>query len=221
MISLDVQNGTNGGVIAQFGWKTNLFNGNEPTNNVTTFTFPTMASANGTWVLNFTDNTHGNITAPDQSVNSFTVPDFSSDPNYIANFGPSESGVYFGAAKNGNVKNNSQSITIDNVTVANSTGTIYNDSFGGPGLTANNAWQVTEYYQFAADRAIWVPAGTGWWVKWNTTALGWSVQSAPDLNTWGSAGVTYSFVDSTGTNTLGAIPAAGLPSADFFRLMHP
>ncbi|MGA9449970.1 MAG: hypothetical protein WBW41_01360 [Verrucomicrobiia bacterium] len=223
MISLDVQNGTNGGVVAQFGWKTNLFNGAESNQWITTFTFPTMASMNGTWALNFTDNTHGNITAPDQSVNSFTVPDFSSDPDYTANFNPATSAISFGVFKNGNVLNNGQSITINNVTVANSTGTIYNDSFGGPGLDANNNWQVAEYYQYAADRTIWIPAGTAWWIKWDATALGWSVQSAPDLTSWADAGVTYTYVDTTGTNTLGAIPSASLPAgnAAFFRMMHP
>jgi len=220
MIALDVQNNTNGGVgvIANFSWKTNLFNGNPSNQWVTTFAFPGMASANGTWTLNFTDNTHGNVTAPDGSVNNFTVPDFSSDPNYTANFGPTESAVYFGVFKNGNAVNNSQGITIDNVTVANAAGVIYNDSFNGPGLAANNAWQVTEYYQFAAARAIWIPYGTAWWLKWNTTASGWNVQSAPDLATWGSAGVAYTYTDNTGTNTLGAVPAAGLPNIDFFRL---
>jgi len=221
MISLDVANGTNGGVIASFGWKTNLFNGNIPAANVTNFIFGSMANANGTWALNFTDNTHGNITAPDGSVNSFTVPNFSSDPNYTANFAPATSAISFGVFKGGNVLNNGQSITMNNVKVANSTGTIYNDSFSGPGLDANNNWQVAEYYQYAADRTIWIPYGTAWWVKYNTTAGGWSVQSAPDLESWTGGLVTYTYVDATGTNTLGAIPSAGLPSADFFRLMHP
>jgi hypothetical protein len=38
---------------------------------------------------------------------------------------------------------------------------------------------------------------------------------------WSSAGVSYSYADATGTNTLGAIPAASLPAgnAGFFELM--
>ena len=220
MISMQVQNGTSGGVVAQFGWKTNLFNGNEPAGNVTTFTFPSMASMNGTWQLNFTDNTDGNITAPDGSVNSFTVPDFSSDPNYTANFAPSTSAISIGVFKNGNVLNDGQSAIFNNVEVSNSGGTVYNDSFSGPGLTANYDWEVAQYWQYAAVRVVWIPAGTAWWLKYNSTASGWSVQSAPDLSTWGDAGATYSYVDNTGTNTLVAIPAAGLPSADFFRLTH-
>ena len=90
MISMDIQNGTAGGVIAQFGWKTNLFNGNNRIN-VTTFPYPDMTSANGQWTLAFSDNTDGTITGPDNIPHSFTVPDFSSDPNYTANFTPSTS----------------------------------------------------------------------------------------------------------------------------------
>ena len=101
-------------------------------------------------------------------------------------------------------------------------GTLYNDGFNGPGLTANNGWQVAEYYLFPADRAIWQPYGTAYWIEWNTTASGWGVQSSSSiLSGWAGAGVTYTYADpATGTNTLGAIPAASLPAgnAAFFRL---
>ena len=220
MISMDVQNGTAGGVIAQFSWKTNLFNGAIPGANVTTFTYPSMANMNGTWTLAFSDNTDGTLTGPDNIPHSFTVPDFSSDPNYTANFTPITSAISIGVFKNGNVLNNGQGLTVNNVTVANSAGTIYNDSFNGPGLKANNNWQVAEYYQYAADRSIWIPYGTAWLINWNSTTSGWSVQSAADLTSWGDAGVVNTWVDGTGNNTVGAIPAAGLPSADFFRLTH-
>jgi hypothetical protein len=207
------------GVVAIIDWKTNAPNANA-TNQIV-FNFPNMANANGTWTLNFTDNTHGNLVAADQSVNSFTLPDFSSDPNYTANFSPATSMVQFGVFKNGNNANNNLSTTFSHVSVSDANGTIYNDSFNGTNLTSEYAWQVAEYYQDAADRAIWIPQNTAWWVKWNATVAGWSVQSTSNLlGDWSNGGVTYTFADSTGTNTLGAVPAASLPAgnAGFFRL---
>ena len=219
MIALDVQNATNGGVgvVASFSWKTNLWNSNPSNYNVSVFPFPSMANANGTWTLGFNNNTDGYILAPDNSSNSITLPDFSS----VGNFTPATSMVAIGVWKAGialTTVNNNQGVTFTHVGVKN-TLVNYDESFPGPGLTGDIAWQNAAYYIDAADRAIWIPSGTAWWLKWDTTASGWGVQSAPDLTTWGSAGVTYTYVDSTGTNTLGAVPAAGLPEgADFFRL---
>jgi hypothetical protein len=219
-LGLHVQNGTNGGVVAIVDWKTNAPNFNAT--NTIVFTFPTMASANGTWSLHFTDNTHGSVVAADDSVNNFTLPDFFNDPGYTANFTPVTSMVQFGVFKNGNATNNNQSATFTHVLVTNAVhGVMYNDTFSGPGLTANYAWQVAEYYLNPANRAIWQPYGTAWWLRWNVTQIGWDVQSTGDLlGSWGSAGVTYTYPDGTGTNTLGAVPAASLPAgnAAFFRL---
>lgn len=106
-----------GGVVAIIDWKTNAPNANA-TNRIV-FNFPSMASANGTWSLNFTDNTHGNIVAADGSVNSFTLPDFYNDPNYTANFTPVTSMVQFGVFKNGRSANNSLSTTFTDVVVTN------------------------------------------------------------------------------------------------------
>jgi hypothetical protein len=218
-LGLHVQNGTNGGVVAIVDWKTNAPNSNAT--NIITFRFPSMASANGTWSLNFSDNTDGSVIAPDGSVNTFTLPDFINDPNYTANFTPATSMVQFGIFKNGNVTNNSQTFTLTAVAVTNNAVTLA-DNFAGPGLTATNDWQVAEYYQDAASRAIWQPFGTAYWIHWNTTASGWSVQSSSNLlGNWGSAGVSYTYADSTGTNTLGAILTTNLPAgnAAFFRLI--
>lgn len=216
-----VQNGTNGGVVAFIDWKTNLPNGNAPTN--ISFQFPSMASANGTWSLNFTDNTHGSIVAADGSVNSFILPDFANDPNYTGNFSPANSSVVqYGIWKAGNITNNNQTTTITSVLVTNSSGTLLNDGFAGPGLKANYSWQVAEYYQFAADRAIWQPYGTAYWLSWNTAASGWAMQSSSNIvSGWTNAGLSYTYPDTTGTNTLGAVPTTNLPAgnAGFFRLI--
>jgi hypothetical protein len=223
-ITTNTTYGLASGVVAIIDWKTNAPSANA-TNRIV-FNFPNMTNANGTWTLNFTDNTHGNIVAADGSVNSFTLPDFYNDPNYTGNFSPGTSMVQFGVFKNGNSANNSLSTTFTQVVVTNAnsgiTSTNYNDSFSGPGLTANYLWQVAEYYLDASDRAIWQPSGTAYWIKWNTTASGWGVQSSSNLlSSWGSGGVTYTYADATGTNTLGAIPTASLPAGDaaFFRLV--
>jgi hypothetical protein len=226
MISLDIQNGniTNGGVVAIFGWKTNAPSSNISTNNggLITCALTNLTSANGTWSLNFSDNTHGTIVGPNGSVvTNFTMPDLSGD----GNFTPATSLIQFGVFKNdvnNTGVNNNQSTVFTHVMVTNSVlGTIYNDSFGGPGLTANYAWQVAEYYQYAANRTTWIPAGTAYWMTWNTTQTGFEVISSTNLaGTWSDAGVTYTYPDGTGTNTIGAVPAASLPpgNADFFEL---
>jgi len=218
---LRVQNGMNGGVEAIFEWKTNSPFSNPPTNNQTVLNLPTAASANGTWTLTFSDNTDATITAPNGTTKSFTVPDFVNDPNYSGNFSPGTSLIQYGASKNGNTNDNGQSVIFADVLVTNiDIGTVLADDFSGPGLNANNDWQVAEYYLDASDRAIWQPAGTAYWVKWNTTQAGWSVQSSSDLVNWTDAGVTYTYVDTSGTNTLGAVPITNLPAANagFFRL---
>ncbi|HXI69637.1 MAG TPA: hypothetical protein VNN22_04695 [Verrucomicrobiae bacterium] len=206
------------GVVAILDWKTNSPNANA-TNQIV-FHFPGMASANGTWTLSFSDNTHGSIVAANGSVNSFTLPDFSSDPNYTANFTPAASFVHFGIFKNGNTNNNSLGNVFTHVSAINTVAAI-SDNFSGPGLSANNAWQVAQYYQYAANRVLWMPSGIAWWLKWGLPS-GYSVQSAPAITgTWGNAGVTYSYTDSTGTNIFGAVPAASLPvgNAAYFRLV--
>jgi len=225
MIDMQIQNGTNGGVIATVQWKTN-----SPSANPTTYvncSLPNLASANGTWSLNFSDNTHGSIVGPNGSVvTNFTLPDFYDDPNYTGNFTPATSFIEFGVFKNdiqNTGVNNLKSAIFTHVLVSNSNGTLYNDSFGGPGLTANYAWQIAEYYQDAADRVLWIPGGTAYWLKWNTTQLGYNVVSTNSLvgnGTWPDGGVTYTYVDATGTNTIGAVPTASLPPGNtgFFRL---
>jgi hypothetical protein len=218
---LRIGNGTNGGVLAIFEWKTNAPSANAT--NISQFSLPSYTSANGTWSLNFSDNLHLSIVGPTGSVvGTVTLPDFYDDPNYTGNFSPANSMVEFGVAKHdveGNGMNDGKSAIFTQVLTSNLNSTL-SDNFSGPGLTANYDWQVAEYYTDSAVRAIWQPQGVAWWVKWNTAQSGWSVQSSSNLLNWGAAGMSYSYVDATGTNTLGAIPAASLPSAStgFFRL---
>jgi len=222
-IELHVQNGNAGGVSVQFSWKTNAPSANPSSANgaVNTWNPAGMTSMNGPWSLTFTSNTGGYVTGPNGLVGNFTMPDLSALPNFT----PADSCVAYGIFKNGNTNNNLMSATFASVGESTSgTAPVYSESFSGPGLTANYAWQVAEYSLDAANRAVWVPAGTGYWVKWNATVAGWAVNSTGDLlGTWlPGAGVTYTYVDATGTNTVAAVPAASLPAgnAGFFQLEH-
>jgi hypothetical protein len=223
-----IQNTTNNtGLNAIFEWKTN-----QPAfdaTNKTTINLSHYATANGTWTLNFSDNTHATLLGPDGNpAGTITLPDFYSDPNYTGNFNPGTSCVQFGIGKNDNQTNginNNQSVTFTHVLVSNAVaGVIYDDSFTGPGLTAKYAWQVAEYYQYGANRVSWQPYGTAYWLEWGDPATGYSVLSSTGVTgPWTDAGVTYTYTDSTGTNHFGAIPAASLPvgNAGFFRLANP
>lgn len=220
-IALDVVNLTNG-IAVNFTWKTNT-----PSSNITNGIFCNLTngwtSANGAWALNFSDNTHASITFNGTVITNFTVPDFSSDPNYNANFTPPTptSAVDFGVYKDGNNTNDNQSAIFTSVQATNTTVAI-TDNFSGPGLTGNNNWQVAEYYQYSANRTTWIPANTAFWLEWNSTISGFNVQSSTSLlGTWANAGVTYTYIDGTGTNTIAAIPDSILPvgGVDFFDLL--
>jgi hypothetical protein len=219
LVVFRVQNGTNGGIVSTFEWKTNSPNSN-PTN-VIYCALPNVTSANGTWTVNFSDNIHGSIIGPMGVVTNFTLPNISNDPNYTGNFTPAESLMYWGVFKNdvlNNGDNNGASFVLSSLLVTNAiNGVLYNDNFPGIGLTANYPWRTSSniYIQ-------WQPYGIAYWLMWNTTQSGWSVLSTGNLKgSWSSAGVSYSYADATGTNTLGAIPAASLPAgnAGFFELM--
>lgn len=222
-MGMTVENGATEGVIATFEWKTNSPSGNAT--NRMQFTL-TNTTANGTWALNFSDNTHGAIVGPDGAVaGAIVLPDFSSDPNYTANFSPSTSCLQFGVAKNdGNNTgvNNNQSAYFNRVVVTNmSSGVIYDDTFNGPGLTANYPWRSATDWQYGANRVLWQPSGTAYWLNFGEPSAGYTVLSAGSLaGPWGDAGVTYTYSDATGTNHFSAIPTANLPAgnAAFFRL---
>jgi hypothetical protein len=213
---LRVANGTNGGVVVNFEWKVNSPASN-PTN-IISARLPNLASANGTWLLNFSDDTTVNITGPGGVVTNFTLP-----ADIVPNFAsPANSFVQFGVFKNDNGNtgvNNFQSVIFTHVLVSNSVyGTLLEDSFGGPGLTANNNWRIT-----SGAAVNWIPQGTAWWLQWGLPANGYTVQSTADLSgQWNDAGVTYIYTDATGTNAVAAVPASSLPvgNAAFFRLVN-
>lgn len=216
LAELQIENATNGGVNCNFLWKTNAPSF-DSTNGVFC-TLPNLTSANGTWALNFVNNTQGTITLNGTVETNFTIPDFYDDPNYNANFTPTTSFIDVGVFKNDFLAtgvNDNQSAIFTGVLLTNTTVAI-SDNFSGPGLIANNAWQIAEYYEDASDRVTWIPANTLFWLTWNTTQSGYAVQSATSpLGPWSPASGIYTYIDVTGTNTVAAIPYSTLPM-DFF-----
>jgi len=235
LVVMRVQNGTstsyvtNSGVVttntvpvvmSTFEWKTNMPAANPP--NVTQFTYPNLKSANGTWTLNFSSDYAGTIVAPDGTVNNVTLPNFSQDPNYVNNFNPNTSFMNWGVFKNDGANsgiNNGQNYVLTQLLVTNNVqGVIFADNFAGPGLSANYAWRTssTLYVQ-------WLPAGLGYWLKWNLPADGYTLQSAANISgPWADAGVAYTQIDPTGTNRLAAVPTLSLPAGNtaFFELIN-
>ncbi len=208
-----VENGNAGGVLFSFSWKTNMPNANPLDASRTTIWAP---SALGTWSVSFTSATEGTLNGPDGVTTNFTLP-----AEAAANFTAFASFLQFGMFKNDGANdghNNQQSGTFSRI---QKTGGdfVFDDSFGGPGLTANYAWRVS-----SATAVRWIPADTAYWLTWTTPDDGFSVEATDDLmGSWPSAGVTYTYAE--GANRVGAIPSGGLPpgatNSCFFRLARP
>jgi len=209
-----VENGTNGGVVASFEWKTNSPSSN-PTNKIA-LTLPSLGSANGTWSLNFSDDTHGSISGPGGAFTSFTLPD-GMQAGFTA---PGTSFLQVGAFKNDGAnagKSDNKSAIFTQILVTNKNGTVFSDDFSA-GLTNNYVWRTT-----SALAINWLPQGTAYWLKWSVPDSGFTPQSAASMpGGWSDAGITYIYTDSTGTNRLGAVPIVSLPAgnAAFFRLVN-
>jgi hypothetical protein len=210
-----VQNGTNGGVITTFEFKTNSPASNPLTNNVITCVFSNLTTADGTWSLNFTSDTTGNITGPMGVATNFTIA-----PDVAAQFNASVSFVQFGVfkndAQNSGINDNKGAI-FTHVSVTNAIGVLFDDNFSG-GLTNTYAWRLS-----SAPLTQWIPQGTKYWLKWTVPDTGFTPQSAAQLpGPWSDAGISYIYTDSTGTNRLGAVINTNLPvgNAAYFRLIN-
>jgi hypothetical protein len=124
----------------------------------------------------------------------------------------------FGAFKNDNVNdghNNGVSATFSRIQINGAS--VLDDSFGGPGLTANNEWRPTD-----STSIQWIPAGTAWWLSWTVPDDGYTATSSSSVTgPYGDAGVTFSYI--SGANRVAAVPAASVPagSSAYFRLSKP
>jgi len=212
---LRVENGTNGGVVASFEWKTNLPSANP--DHTYSVNLPAFTSANGTWTLNFSDDTHGSIVGP----NGLVVTNITLDADMMTYFtAPSASFVQVGAFKNDSLNagtSDNKGFILTQVLMTNVNATIFNDDFSA-GLTNNYAWRVT-----SAAAITSIPQGTAYWLKWGVPDNGFTPQSAASvLGGWSDAGITYIYTDTTGTNRFGAVPTVSLPAGNnaFFRLIN-
>jgi len=210
-----VQNGTNGGVMTTFEFKTNSTASNPLTNNVITCVFSNLTTADGTWSLNFTSDTTGNITGPMGVVTNFTIA-----PDVAAQFNGSVSFVQFGVfkddAQNSGINDNKGAI-FTHVSVTNANGVLFDDDFSG-GFTNKYAWRVS-----SAPLTQWIPQGTKYWLKWTVPDTGFTPQTAAHITgPWTDAGINYIYTDSTGTNRVGAVIDTNLPAgnAAYFRLIN-
>ena len=212
-----VYNNTNGSVNFAFLWKTNLPNSNPPEDAIhRPASITNLPSALGTWHLTFNSDDNVTISGPGGVSTNFSLP--SDVP--AGNFNPALLYLQFGIFKdapNTNGINDLESGTFSRVWMTNTSGVVFDDSFAGPGLTANYEWRVT-----SSTAVQWVPAGTAWWLSWTTPDDGYSVKVAGNVvGPYNDAGVTYTYL--RGATRFGAIPAASLPAgnAAFFQLAKP
>jgi hypothetical protein len=209
---LNVQNNDAGSVNFNLMWKTNLPGANPPGDALYhPASINNLPSALGKWSLTFTSDAAGYIKAPGGETADFTLP--SDVP--AANFAATTMFVQFGAFEGTDTKrNDQQSMTFSHVMITNLYGTLIEDSFAGPDLTAANDWRVTR-----AASITWVPEGVGQWLTWTIPDEGFSVETAGTVTgPYVDAGVTYTKV--LGDKKTGAVPAANIPAgnAAFFRL---
>jgi len=210
-----VTNGPNGSYDFSFDWKTNLAGANTLTNEVYHPGVLRSTVALGTWSVTFANNTNVTLSGPGGISTNFNLPD---EAMVASRFNPSVSFLQFGIAKqdgDNDGRNNGLAGTFSRV--QKSGGDFqFDDSFTGPGLTANYSWRVTN------PNVLWVPEGLGYWLSWSTPDDGFSVQTSGDVaGPYTDAGVTYTY--SSGATRIGAIPASSIPAGNsaFFRLMKP
>jgi hypothetical protein len=208
---LNVQNNTNGGVNFALGWKTNYPAAN-PTN------YPArindLPSALGTWSVTFTNDFAGIISGPGGVSTNFTLP----EDVPMSNFNPANMFVQFGAFEGTDTtRNDLQSATFSHVLITNAFGTVIEDNFAGPGLTAANAWRTT-----SSTAVQWIAPATALWLTWTTPDVGYIMEVAGNMaGPYTDAGVTL--VIPNGANKVGAVPATSIPAgnAAFFRMRKP
>lgn len=211
IVILNVQNNENGSVNFALSWKTN-----SPASNPTNFParLDNLPSALGTWSVTFTNDYEGIISGPGGVSTNFTLP--SDIP--ASNFSPANMFVQFGAHEGrSDTLNDGQSTRFSHVLITNVSGTVIEDSFTGPGLTAANEWRTT-----SSTAVNWIPSGMAWWLTWTTPDDGYVMEVASSVaGPYSDAGVTYTI--SSGANRTGAVPAANLPAGNsaFFRMSKP
>jgi hypothetical protein len=206
-----LENNASGGVDFSIRYKTNLPNANV-NNTLVSVHGPTAV---GEWSVTFgVDNTSITITGPGGVSTTASLPQEVADRfNCVVSF------LQFGVFKNdgaGTGRNDGASATFRRISMSGGW-FAFDDSFAGPGLTANYAWRTT-----SASAVTWSPPDVGWWLTWALPDDGFTMQVAPAVTgPYVDAGVTYTYTQ--GATRVGAIPLSSLPAgnAAFFRLVKP
>ncbi len=211
LVTVQLVNGTNGGVDFTFTYKTNMPNAN-PTNLMARLHAP---SALGAWYVSFgSDDVSVTLSNSAGLSTNFTLP-----AEVAARFDAALSFIQIGAFKNDGAAdghNDGASCTFSEISMTGGTFP-FDDTFGGPGLTANYAWRTS-----SSSAVQWIPNGIGAWLTWSVPDDGYSATVAGAVTgPYNDAGVSYSYVQ--GDKRTAAVPAANLPpgNAAFFRLQKP
>lgn len=211
LVTVQLANGTNGGVDFTFTYKTNQPNAN-PTNRMATLH---ASSALGGWYVYFgNDNISVTMSNSSGLTTNFTLPQEVAD-----RFNADISWIQIGAFKNDGAAdghNDGASCTFSRIAMEGGTFP-FDDTFGGPGLTANYAWRTS-----SSSAIHWIPDGLGAWLTWTVPDDGYTATvSGTVTGPYADAGVTYSYIQ--GDKRTAAVPTANLPggNAAFFRLQKP
>jgi hypothetical protein len=197
------------GVRAQIQWKTNY-----PASNATNIPVVIDApSALGTWVVTFTDSTHGALTGPGITATNFALP----DDAVLNNFSPATSFLQFGMFKNDGANdghNNQAHGTFSHVQFTGAAAA-FDDDFSGATLTNKYAWRKT------SNTAVqYIPPDTAWMVDWTLPATDFRPQSAAAAaGPWTNA--IFSSTYQSGSKVYALVAASALPSnsTGFYRLI--
>ena len=196
------------GALAQIQWKTNY-----PAANATNVPVAVNApSALGTWVVTFTDSTHGTLTGPGIAATNFDLP----AEAVLNNFSPATSFLQFGMFKNDGANdghNNGAHGTYSRVQFTGAKANSFDDDFSGATLTNKYSWRVT-----SSSAVQYIAPGTAWMVDWTLPANQFSPQSAAAITgPWNPAVFTSTF---RGPTTMhGLVSKTAMSSAGFFRLI--
>ena len=137
------------------------------------------ASGDGKWVLTFTDNTHGSITGPGLTAQSFVIP------TEVAAFFAGSLAVYIGIQPN-SIAGVGKFVDFLNISITNGGNTIIDDFHAdtSPELDASK-WATVG--TGTPGNVVAVPVGSAYWINWTTPAVNYDVEVNSDLtatNNW-------------------------------------
>ena len=228
--------GGGAGFTTSIDWKTNR-PANGQNNNALALT-TTTTTGRGTWLLVFTNDLNGTVTAPDGASGSFTLPseDVAAD---LAN----PCVIDFGTCPNWNTAGYGQWIDYSRIAITNVVDGNEYDDFTQDASFNTGLWNTGFSYNNNPPSVIQVPTGTSYWVNWTLPDEGYGLGTKASLN--GGTNVWFSpnyygngVVTNTIPTTMGGIltwtliPAGCLPTVDgtqggpvsptgFFRLSNP